>query len=93
MSDPLFPDRIGLRVRAILAGSDDPNDIDQPGTIVRAEPLELDREIHDVPVIRLDDGREWRGYECWWTADDRTAFPEHEATGHPRGGAACDFRS
>jgi hypothetical protein len=43
--------------------------INQRGRIVRAEETHAFGHTFQTPVIRLDDGREWRGYECWWTED------------------------
>jgi hypothetical protein len=74
MSEPIPVPQIGLRVRVTsvpLRGG--ASVVDERGTIDRFEPLDLwwaGQGIHDVPVIRLDSGRELRGWECWWTTVD-----------------------
>jgi len=36
------------------------------GVIISHETVRIGRHAISVPVIRLDDGQELRGYECWW---------------------------
>jgi len=61
---------VGTRVRASHV-DDDPLR-EARGVIASFEELVFDDGTKldiDVPVIRLDDGREWRGWECWWTKE------------------------
>ena len=64
----------GMRVRVMLAGS---NESEQRGVIARLDDLIVDDDAdglvsiaEDVPVIKLDDGREVGGWECYWTKDE-----------------------
>jgi hypothetical protein len=44
------------------------------GVVDRLETLTVDGEpfLNNYPIIRLDDGREIGGIECWWTkAEDQ----------------------
>lgn len=56
---------VGMAVDLLLCA----DDARHGGTIVALEPLAIDGDLlcAGVPVIRLDDGRTVRGYECWWT--------------------------
>ena len=43
-----------------------------PATLLRMEPLDIEGYgVLETPVFVLDNGREIRGYECWWTPEDR----------------------
>lgn len=73
--------RIGLGVRVT---SVDDAVLDERGEIVRLERVDLsdwgDDWYIDMPIIRLDSGRELAGCECWWTtADDVPAAPPEAA--------------
>jgi hypothetical protein len=49
-----------------------PRGWNQRGVVDRYEPLtdETGFVWHEQhPIIRLDDGREWGGIECWWTPE------------------------
>lgn len=67
------PHPVGTRVRATHVEGHPLRALhnwDQPGTVDRYEPLTDETGAiwdDDHPVIRLDDGREWAGVECWWT--------------------------
>lgn len=63
---------VGVRVRATKTDPAGPADVDQWGEIVGSEDVEVEHWAGfsiPTPVIRLDDGRDWRGYECFWTED------------------------
>ena len=62
----------GMRVKVYLVVG---NEREQRGVIERLGDLFADEGgmvgiAEDVPVIRLDDGREVGGWECYWTKDD-----------------------
>jgi hypothetical protein len=61
---------VGKRVKAYVVCDSEP--FDARGEIIRIETLTLDtgEVITDTyPIIRLDDGREIGGVDCWWTED------------------------
>jgi hypothetical protein len=66
---------IGTRVRVTHVEGHparSPEKWDQPAAIDRYEPLvDETGAVWDSqhPVLRLDDGREWIGLECWWTPE------------------------
>ena len=64
----------GMRVKVKLVAGDEP---EQRGVIDRLDDLIVDDDEYGmvsigegVPIIRLDDGREVGGWECYWTKDD-----------------------
>ena len=70
--------KVGLRVKVFSA---DRKEYLGLGTIIGFEKVQFGLDISSVPVIRLDDGRVLRGYECWWISKEEADMIEKEHVG------------
>ena len=59
--------KVGLRVKVFSA---DKSGYLGLGTIIGFEKVQIGGNILSVPVIRLDNGKVLRGYECWWISKE-----------------------
>ena len=84
--------RIGLRVKVFQDIEEDGEEFRKfvgLGTIVGEKPLYLVDDEGNVfaevstPIIKLDDGRELLGLECWWIAKEDADKVEEELFGQP----------
>ncbi|ALM76238.1 hypothetical protein TBCH5v1_2343 [Thermococcus barophilus] len=63
----------GLRVKVF---SGDMREYLGLGTVVGFEKFPFGLDIVRIPVIQLDNGKELRGYECWWISKEEADLVE-----------------